>query len=144
MVDSSGMGKQMALQLVTEGLLGIEIVYPRKLPPGASFQAPPRYYTIKAGRKKKKHRSFRMVISAGRIGEYYGLQGTTWKDPPILNGPNERREVGGQKVQIYYDGPRVRLVAWRSGGATYWVSNSLLQRLSLDEMLAIVRSTRPL
>ncbi|HEX8054347.1 MAG TPA: LCP family protein [Thermoleophilaceae bacterium] len=144
LTDSSVMGKQMALQLVNEGLRGIEIAYPRKLPAGASFQAPPRSYTIRAGQRKKKHRSFRMVISAGRIGEYYGLQGTTWKNPPILSGPHENREVGRQKVQVYYDGPRVRLVAWRSGGATYWLSNSLLQRMNLDEMLAVVRSTRPL
>ena len=50
----------------------------------------------------------------------------------------------GRKVQVYYDGPRVRLVAWKAGGAVYWVSNTLLQRLSLAEMLAVVRSARPL
>ena len=144
LVDSTGTGKQMALNLVNEGLRGIEIVYPRKLVAGSSFVAPSRYYTIKAGKRKKKHRSFRMVISAGRIGEYYGLQGTTWKDPPILNGPSEKREVGGREVRVYYDGPRVRLVAWRTPEAVYWVSNTLLHRLSLDEMLAIVRATRPL
>jgi polyisoprenyl-teichoic acid--peptidoglycan teichoic acid transferase len=144
LVDSSGMGKQMALNLVNEGLRGIEIMYPRKLIAGSSFVAPSRYYTIKAGKRKKKYRSFRMVISAGRIGEYYGLQGTSWRDPPILNGPHEDRRVGGRKVQVYYDGPRVRLVAWRESGAVYWISNSLLQRLSLEEMFAIVRATRPL
>jgi LCP family protein required for cell wall assembly len=144
LVDSTGMGKQMALNLVNEGLRGIEIVYPRKLVAGSSFVAPSRYYTIKAGKRKKKHRSFRMVISAGRIGEYYGLQGTTWRDAPILNGPHEDRRVGGRKVQVYYDGPRVRLVAWKTGDAVYWVSNTLLQRLSLEEMLAVVRATRPL
>ena len=144
LVDSSGMGKQMALNLVNEGLRGIEILYPRKLIAGSSFVAPSRYYTIKAGKRKKKHRSFRMVISAGRIGEYYGLQGTTWKDPPILNGPHENRRVGGRKVQVFYDGPRVRLVAWKESGAIYWISNTLLQRLRLEEMLAIVRATRPL
>ena len=144
LVDSSGTGKQMALNLVNEGLRGIEILYPRKLVAGSSFVAPSRYYTIKAGKRKKKHRSFRMVISAGRIGEYYGLQGTTWKDPPILNGPHEDRRVGGRKVQVYYDGPRVRLVAWKGGGAVYWVSNTLLQRLSLEQMLAVVRATKPL
>ena len=144
LVDASGMGKQMALNLVNEGLRRIEIVYPRKLIAGSSFVAPSRYYTIKAGKRKKKHPSFRMVISGGRIGEYYGIQGTTWKDPPILNGPHEDRRVGGRKVQVYYDGKRVRLVSWKSGGAVYWVSNTLLQRLSLEEMLAIVRATRPL
>jgi polyisoprenyl-teichoic acid--peptidoglycan teichoic acid transferase len=144
LTDSSGTGKQMALNLVNQRLRGIEIVYPTKLVGGSSFAAPPRSYTIKAGQSKRKHRSYRMVISAGRIGEYYGLQGTTWKDPPILSGPHEKRRVGRREVQIYYDGPRVRLVAWTTREAVYWVSNTLLQRLSLEEMLAIVRGTKPL
>jgi polyisoprenyl-teichoic acid--peptidoglycan teichoic acid transferase len=143
-IESAGMGKQMALNLVNEGLRGMEILYPRQLIAGSSFVAPPRYYTIKAGKRKKKHRSYRIVISSGRIGEYYGIQGTTWQNPPILNGPHENREVGGRKVQVFYDGPRVRLVAWKTRDAVYWVSNTLLQRLSLEEMLAVVRGAKPL
>ena len=144
LTDSSGTGKQMALNLVNQGLRGIEIVYPTKLVAGSSFESPPRSYMIRAGQGKKKHRSFRMVISAGRIGEYYGLQGTTWKDPPILNGPHEKRKVGKREVRVYYDARRVRLVAWQTREAVYWISNTLLQRLSLDEMLAIVRATKSL
>jgi hypothetical protein len=143
LVDSTTNGKQMALNLVNEGLRGIEILYPRKLIAGSSFVPPSRSYTMR-GKRKKKHRAFRMVISAGQIGEYYGLQGTTWKNPPILSGQHEDRRVGGRKVQVYYDGERVRLVSWRERGATYWVSNTLLQRLNLQQMLAIVRATKPL
>ncbi len=143
LVDSTATGKQMALNLVNEGLRGIEIVYPRKLIAGSSFVAPSRSYMLR-GKRNKKHRAFRMVISAGRIGEYYGLQGTTWRNPPILSGPSEERQVGGRKVKVFYDGDRVRLVAWKTRGAVYWVSNSLLQRLNLEQMLAIVRATKPL
>ena len=143
LVDSTGMGKQLALNLVNERLRGIEIVYPRKLIGGSSFVAPARSYTLK-GKRGKKHRAFRMVISAGRIGEYYGLQGTTWKSPPILSGPHEKREVGGRDVRVYYDGSRVRLVAWKTKEAAYWITNTLLQRLTLEEMLALVRATKPL
>jgi len=143
LVDSSGMGKQMALNLVNQRLRGIEIVYPRKLVPGASFVAPPRSYVLR-GKRNKKHRSFRMVIASGQISEYIGLQGTTWRNPPILSGPHEKREVGGRKVQIYYDGARVRLVAWKTKEAAYWISNTLLGKLTVDQMLAIVRATRPL
>ncbi len=143
LVDASGMGKQMALNLVNQRLRRIEIVYPRKLLAGSSFVAPSRAYTLR-GKKRRKHRSFRMVISAGRIGEYYGLQGTTWRSPPILSGPYEKRKVGGRDVRVYYDGARVRLVAWKTGDAAYWISNTLLQRASLEEMLALVRATKPL
>jgi LCP family protein required for cell wall assembly len=143
LVDSTGMGKQMALNLVNQRLRGIEIVYPRKLIAGSSFVAPARGYTLR-GKRNRKHRSFRMVVSSGRIGEYYGVQGTTWRSPPILSGPHEDREVGGRKVQVYYDGSRVRLVAWKTKNAAYWISNTLLQKLTLEQMLALVRATKPL
>jgi hypothetical protein len=147
LIDASGMGKQMALQLVTQGIRGIDIYYPRMLTPGASFIAPPRYYTL-ADRRGRKHRAYRMVVGFSRVNgfssEFYGLQGTTWRKPPILSGPSEERKVGDRNVRVYYDGERVRLIAWRTKRAVYWVSNSLLQSLTLKQMLAIVRSTKPL
>jgi LCP family protein required for cell wall assembly len=144
LIDSSGIGKQMALQLVNQGAKGLDLYYPRQLTPGAQFIAPPRYYTIRGKSRRKKYRAFRMVIGYGRIGEYYGLQGTTWKKPPILSGPSEDRRVSGRKVQIYYDKDRVRLISWRAHGAAYWLTNTLTQKLTLPQMLAIVRATRPL
>jgi LCP family protein required for cell wall assembly len=143
LVDASSMGKNMALQLVNQGAKALDIYYPHQLTPGAQFIAPPRYYSLR-GKRNRKFRAYRMVIGYGRIGEYYGLQGTTWKNPPILAGPSEERSVGSRRVRVYYDGPRVRLVAWRAHGAAYWISNTLSQKLKLAEMLAIVRATKPL
>ena len=143
LVDSSGIGKQMALQLVNQGAKGIDLYYPRMLTPGASFIAPPRYYTLR-DKRKKKHRAFRMVIGYGMIGEYYGLQGTTWRKPPILAGPREERQAGGRTVEVFYNGDRVRLVAWRTRDAAYWITNTLSQKLTLRQLLALVRATKPL
>ena len=42
--------------------------------------------------------------------------------------------------ELYYDGNRLRLVAWRTGKAWYWVSNTLLGSLSKKQMLAMARS----
>ena len=143
LVDASGMGKEMALQVINQGLRGLDVFYPRQLTPRAQFQAPPRAYTLR-GKRKRKYRAYRIVVHAGEIGEYYGIQGTTWRSPPILSGPHEDREVGGRDVQVYYDGDRVRLVAWRTKQGAYWISNTLTHKLTLKEMLAIVRTTRPL
>ena len=41
------------------------------------------------------------------------------------------RRVDGRKLELYYDGKRLRLVAWRTPKAVYWVSNTLTQ--SLDD-----------
>jgi LCP family protein required for cell wall assembly len=143
LVDASSMGKNMALQTVTQGLRGLEVFYARQLTPGAQYLAPPRAYSLR-GKRNRKYRAYRLVISEGEIGHYYGIQGTTWKNPPILSGPHEDREVGGRKVQVYYDGERVRLVSWKTKQGAYWISNTLTQKLTLKQMLAIVRTTRPL
>ena len=99
----------------------------------------PRVYDI-YDRGHRKHRAYRMVVSAGLFGQYYGVQGTNWKAPPILDDPSETVKARGRKYQLYYDGNRLRLVSWRTPRAVYWVSNSLSETLSNKQMLAIARS----
>jgi polyisoprenyl-teichoic acid--peptidoglycan teichoic acid transferase len=48
--------------------------------------------------------------------------------------------MGGRKYLLYYNGDRLRLVAWKTPRAAYWVSNTLLQTLSEGEMLGVARS----
>ena len=79
-------------------------------------------------------------MSAGIFGQYYGVQGTNWKAPPILDDPSETMRMRGRKYQLYYDGSRLRLVAWQTQRAVYWVSNSLSETVSNRQMLAIARS----
>ena len=73
----------------------------------------PRIYSIR-DETGKKHRAYRLVVSKGVVGEYYGIQGTTWREPPILDDPSETRKVNGRKLELHYDGRRLRLVAWRT------------------------------
>ena len=94
-----------------------------------------------------------MVVYAGRsYGQYYGVQGTTWTHPPILDNPSGTiTDRAAARYQLFYDGKRLRLVAWRTTQAVYWVSNTLLadadQRADArDRRLAHARSgtlTRP-
>ena len=143
LVDASGPGKDQALQVVNQGLRGLDVYYPSMLTPEARFEAPPRAYSLR-GKRNRKYRAYRIVVSEGEIGHYYGVQGTTWRNPPILSGPHEKREVGGRKVQVYYDSERVRLVSWKTKRGAYWISNTLTHKLTLKQMLALVRATKPL
>jgi hypothetical protein len=110
---------------------------------GSLYAGPPRVYTIPSP-DHEKHLAYRMVIKRGLVGEYYGVQGTTWKNPPILQTQLEERKIGRRTFYVHYDGDRVRLVAWRTDRGAYWISNTLLQTLSERQMLAIARSTRTL
>ena len=106
----------------------------------------PRTYGIR-DEKGKLHRAYRLVISKSLVGEYYGVQGMTWRAPPILDDPSEtRRCTSGpkRKLELHFDGRRLRLVAWRTPKAVYWVSNTLTQSLSTPQMLGIACSLRRL
>jgi polyisoprenyl-teichoic acid--peptidoglycan teichoic acid transferase len=122
---------------------GIPIFYPRLLRVGAIYAADSRIYTVN-DLHGRPHHAYRLVAQMASPGDYYGIEGTDWRNPPILAHPSETRIIGGRRFQLFYTGSHLRLVAWRSGGDTYWLSNTLLQTLSDPEMLAIAASTRPL
>jgi len=144
LVSVSAIGKQMALQLVSGGARQLRLYYPRLLPAGAAFIAPPRPYSGKAAATRRKFFAYRMVISTGKVGEYLGFQGLSWVNPPILRGPSDSVTIGRRTYLLYRDGPRTRLVAWHSDGAVYWVSNTLSETVSERQLLAIARSAKPL
>jgi polyisoprenyl-teichoic acid--peptidoglycan teichoic acid transferase len=144
--DASAEGKDQALQAVAQASqIGkrLPVYYPAMRTYGAVYAGPPRVYRIPTPGHDSAV-AYRMVIKRGLVGEYYGLQGTTWKEPPILSTDLEERKVGNRTFQVQYDGDRVRLIAWRTNKGVYWVSNTLLQTLSERQMLAIARSTRTL
>ena len=103
-------------------------------------RAPSRGSTRIKDERGKLHRAYRLVVSKGVVGEYYGIQGTTWRAPPILDDPSETRKVNGRKLELHYDGRRLRIVAWRTKRAVYWVSNTLTQSLSTRQMIGIAAS----
>jgi hypothetical protein len=80
------------------------------------------------------------VLAQGKNGQFYGVQGTTWKAPPILDNPSETRRMNKRTYELFYDGDRLRLVAWRTERAVYWVSNTLSKSLTNGQMLDIARS----
>jgi len=136
-------GREQAVKAALAKGAKIPIFYPRKRTKAALFAGDPRVYAIRSP-DGKVYSSYRFVIKVGRVGEYYGLQGTAWKDPPILNDPSEKRTIGGREYELFYDGDRLRLVAWRTDEAVYWVSNTLLLTLTEPQMLGIARSARML
>ncbi len=137
-------GKEQAVAAVQAGAGGsLPVYYPTVRTQGSLFAGPPRVYRIR-GPNGKRYGGYRMVIKRGLIGEYYGVQGLTWKDPPVLDDPTEIRTIRGRKYELHYDGDRLRLVAWRTRKAVYYVSNTLLQSLSERQMLAIARTAKKL
>jgi len=103
----------------------------------------PHIYRIRDERGRR-HDAYRLVLRAPGIGEYYGVQGMTWKAPPILDDPDATRRVKKRRFQLYYDGNRLRMVAWKTKRGAYWISNTLTQSVGEDQMLEIAASLRRL
>jgi LCP family protein required for cell wall assembly len=95
-------------------------------------------------RSGRRHRAYRIVAFEGSIGQYYGIQGTDWRSPPILDDPDARVRSGRRSYELFYDGGRLKIVAWRTRRGTYWVSNTLLRTLNNRQMLALARTARTL
>jgi LCP family protein required for cell wall assembly len=100
----------------------------------------PRAYRIH-GRGGGIYPAYRMtLVINSALGEYYGVQGTTWQHPPILNNVTETRFVNGKLLDLYHNGAHVNVVAWRTPTGVYWISNSLTDSIDNGQMLAIAAS----
>jgi polyisoprenyl-teichoic acid--peptidoglycan teichoic acid transferase len=143
LLDVKSLGKQEALGAINQHVRVFPVYYPTRLTLTSSFADQPRVYNI-VTRDGTRYPAYRMVFSAGFVGQYYGLQGTTWKDPPILDSAHETHTIHGRKFDYYWDGTRLRLVAWHEKDAVYWISNTLLLTLSNKQMSSIAAATRHL
>ena len=141
--NAGAAGRDEALAAINQKVKVFPVWYPTRRTLGSLFLATPRIYTIDT-RDYKHYPAYRIVIKKGIVGEYYGIQGTAWMDPPILSGPHETHSIRGRKFDLYYDGTRLRLVAWKGKHSVFWLSNTLLLSLSNKQMTAIAASTRHL
>jgi polyisoprenyl-teichoic acid--peptidoglycan teichoic acid transferase len=140
--DARAEGENMAVLGASE--IGFPFYYPTLRATGSRYAATePRTYRMRDLRGKR-HDAYRLVLYNGRIGEYYGVQGTTWKRPPILDNPAETERIGNRTFRIYKTGRKVRIVAWETPRGVYWVTNTLNQALNRQKMLGIAQSLRRL
>jgi LCP family protein required for cell wall assembly len=140
--DTRREGEDMAV--LADPKLKFPFYFPTVRVTGSSYAGTePRIYKLRDERGKK-HDAYRLVLRAPGVGEFYGVQGLTWRAPPILDDPDRTVERRGRKLRLYYDGRRLRLVAWKSRRGVYWVSNTLTQSIDEEQMLAIAASLRRL
>jgi hypothetical protein len=151
LVPAAEIGEQEAEIVARKVGGGFPVFYPTRLPSGAIFQesnpyehiVDPRVYHLK-DKDKERHAAYRMVgvfVPVYEEPNYFGVQGIRgWEDPPILDDPTEERTVNGREYSIYTDSGKIKLVAWHRGENSYWISNSLQQSLSNEQMMGIAES----
>jgi polyisoprenyl-teichoic acid--peptidoglycan teichoic acid transferase len=131
---------------------GFPVFYPARLPSAAFYVESNPYYHVQDPRvyhfkdtDGKRHAAYRMTLEMQLPDgvHYFGMQGIRgWTDPPILSNPSLTRTIHGREYAIYVDGDRVKAIAWQRGENVYWISNSLLQVLTNDQMVGMARSAQ--
>jgi len=133
-------GENHVLVLTTKLGDRLPVYFPgTRLARGGYVRESPRRYEIEH-RDGSSHPAYRIVLAHGDNGQYYGVQGTTWRSPPILDERSTERRMRGRTYRVYREGAAIRHVAWRTKRGVYWVSNTLSGRLTNAQMLAVARS----
>jgi polyisoprenyl-teichoic acid--peptidoglycan teichoic acid transferase len=147
---SDGVAQAKAL-----GPIGIPIYYPKLVRSSSTYcssltghcsvevaspKSYPRAYLLH-DRRGVAHYAYRMTLVMNpALGQYYGVQGATWQNPPILNNPSGTRFVNGKQLMLFANGSKLSLVAWRTRQGVYWISNTLTDDLTNRQMVAIAAS----
>ena len=93
--------------------------------------------------EKGKHKTIRLTYKMGS-NDYWGVQESNWEDAPVLGSRNFVRNIGGRRYELFYNGPHLHMVVLKQRKGSYWVVNTLLDRLSNETMLAIAKGLRPI
>jgi hypothetical protein len=145
-------GKAQAAAL---GRIAMPVYVPRVIAAGSSYctnatcpigpvaNSYPRGYLVH-DQTGAPHVSYRMTLVANSVlGQYYGVEGTTWRSPPILDNPSGTRIVNGKQLLLFANGGKISLVGWRGPGGAYWISNTLTDSIGNRQMIAIAASLAP-
>jgi LCP family protein required for cell wall assembly len=101
----------------------------------------PRRYLLRG--QGQKFPAYRMtLVKNPLLGQYYGVQGTTWKNPPLLGNPTQTETVGGKELMEFFTGRKLTLVAWRNSSGSYWISNTLTSDIPNKQMIGMAASLR--
>ena len=145
-------GRSQAAQLAK---VKMPIYYPRLIKTGSQYclgliancpleQASPGSYPrgyVIHDQKGVAHAAYRMtVVLNSLLGQYYGVQGTTWTSPPLLANPTETKTVAGHKLLLFANGSKLTTVAWKTSGAVYWISNTLDSVIPNSQMVGMAAS----
>jgi LCP family protein required for cell wall assembly len=123
--------------------LPFRVLYPSLQTSLGELQAPVRSYELR-DQVNRLHHAYVIVWQQNTLGGYYDFEGSDWKKPPLISHPSETRQIGNTEYMIFADGSHIHTVAWRRGEVLYWLTNTLLEDLSNEQMLAVARSARPL
>jgi polyisoprenyl-teichoic acid--peptidoglycan teichoic acid transferase len=117
------------------------VLYPT-LQTGQGEQQTVRPYALR-DQQGKLHRAYVIVWRQNSIGGYYDFEGSDWLNPPLFAHARTQL-IDGRSYRFVDDGAHIHVIGWRAGPVLYWLTNTLLEELSNQQMLALAKSAQPL
>jgi polyisoprenyl-teichoic acid--peptidoglycan teichoic acid transferase len=118
------------------------VLYPR-LQTGPAEQQQVRAYPLR-NQQNIRHHAYVIVFRQNPVQNgFYDFEGSDWLNPPLF-AHARTQVIDGVEYRFVDDGPHVHVIGWRAGNVLYWVTNTLLEELSNQQMLQIAKSAKPL
>ena len=109
---------------------------------GPAEQQMVRAYALE-DQQHKKHHAYVVVWRENGLGGYYDFEGSDWLNPPLF-AHARTQTIDGRSYRFVNDGSHIHVIGWREGRVLYWLTNTLLEELSNQQMLALAKSAQPL
>jgi LCP family protein required for cell wall assembly len=152
LTDATSEGKSQAGAV---GHIGMPVYYPRLIVSGSSYCSSltgncpteiaspgsyPRAYKLR-DQNGIGYPAYRMTLQINPLlGEYYGVQGTAWRNPPLLSSPTQTKFVSGKKLLLFANGGKLTTVGWKTAHGAYWLSNTLTTDIPNRELVSLAAS----
>jgi LCP family protein required for cell wall assembly len=128
-------GRSMALNAAPNVPFPLE--YP-SLQTGPAVPQEVHVYTLEE--HKQVHHGYVAVWQVNTLGGYYDVEGLDWVNIPLFAHARSQK-IGSRTYLLVDDGAHIHDIGWRVGKVIYFVSNTLLEDLSNQQMIAIARAT---
>lgn len=136
---TSSAGNDEAVKAAVE--VPFEVLYPT-LQTGQAEQQQVRPYVL-TDQQGHLHHAYVVVWRQNVIGGYYDFEGTDWLNPPLFAHARVQ-SIDGRQYRMVDDGSHIHVIGWRSHNVLYWLTNTLLEELSNQQMLQLAKSAQPL
>jgi polyisoprenyl-teichoic acid--peptidoglycan teichoic acid transferase len=129
---------------VVKAALGVpfRVLYPT-LQTGQAEQQTVRAYTLEDQQHGLHHAYVVVWQQNGLLGGYYDFEGSDWLNPPLF-AHARTQVIDGREYRFVDDGAHIHVIGWRAGNVLYWLTNTLLEELSNQQMLALAKSAQSL
>jgi LCP family protein required for cell wall assembly len=131
-------GREMAIGAAPNVPFPLE--YP-SLQTGPAIPQEVHVYTLEE--HKQLHHGYVSVWQQNSLGGYYDVEGLDWVNIPLFAHARSQK-IGSRTYLIVDDGAHIHDIGWRAGKVIYFISNTLLEDLTNQQMIAIADSTTQL